>query len=105
MDPDAGQDEPDGGILGQLFGDESRAVEMEKKEYPLPDGVFFENVTIADIDSEDMGDEMIMMLSFYPNGTSLGAVVTIADERERRYFITVSPLSGTVRVNEDSDDG
>jgi hypothetical protein len=105
MDPDAVQDEPDGGILGQLFDDEARAVEMEKKEYPLPDGVFFENVTIADIDSEDMGDEMIMMLSFYPNGTSLGAVVTIADERERRYFITVSPLSGTVRVNEDSDDG
>lgn len=105
VNPDAGQDEPDGGMLGQLFDDDARAVEMEKKEYPLPDGVFFENVTIGDIDSQDMGDEMIMMLSFYPNGTSQGAVLTIADARERRYFITVSSLSGSVRVDEETDDG
>ena len=59
---------------------------------------------IADIDSEDLGDEAIMMLTFYPNGTNQGAVVTIADKRGRSYFITVAPVSGSVRVDEEEDD-
>ena len=46
-----------------------------------------------------------MMLTFYTNGTNLGSVVTIADERGRRYSITIEPVSGSVRVNEESDDG
>jgi len=106
MDPDAGGEEPDARIPGQMFSepDGFRKVETEKKFYSLPDGVFFENVIVADIESAGFGDDMIMMLSFYPNGTSLGAEVTIADERGRRYFITVSPLSGSVRVDEESDD-
>jgi type II secretory pathway pseudopilin PulG len=79
--------------------------EPEQKHYPLPDGVFFENVIIADVDSADFGDEMVMMLTFYTNGTNLGSVVTIADERNRRYSITIEPVSGSVRVNEESDDG
>lgn len=78
--------------------------EPEQKHYPLPDGVLFENVIIADVDSASLGDEMIMMLTFYPNGTSPGGVVTIADERGRLYFITIEALSGSVRVNEESDD-
>ena len=84
--------------------DDVRSVEFEKKVYPLPDGVFFDNVIIADVNSADLGDEMIMMLSFSPNGTSLGAVLTIADERGRRYFITVEPVSGSVRVDEEPED-
>jgi prepilin-type N-terminal cleavage/methylation domain-containing protein len=79
--------------------------EPEQKHYPLPDGVFFENVIIADVDSAGLGDEMVMMLTFYTNGTNLGSVVTIADERDRRYSITIEPVSGSVRVNEESDDG
>jgi Tfp pilus assembly protein FimT len=78
--------------------------EPEQKHYPLPDGVLFENVVIADVDSAGLGDELIMMLTFYPNGTNLGGVVTIADERQRRYFITIEAVSGSVRVNEESDD-
>ena len=82
----------------------AQQAELEQKHYPLPDGVFFDNVIIADVDSAGLGDEMIMMLTFYPNGTSLGGVVTIADERGRLYFITIESLSGSVRVNEESDD-
>jgi len=104
MNLDVGQDEPDTRLPEQGFDADVPMPEPEKKEYPLPDGVFFENVIIADIDSEELGDEMIMMLSFYPNGTSLGALLTIADKRDRRYFIAVSPLSGSVRVDEESDD-
>ena len=59
---------------------------------------------IADVDSAGMGDEMIMMLTFYPSGISPGGVVTIADERGRQYFITIEAVSGSVRVNEESDD-
>jgi prepilin-type N-terminal cleavage/methylation domain-containing protein len=84
--------------------DRMRASEPEKKIYLLPDGVFFENVIIDDVDSEDLGDEMIMMLTFQPNGMSLGASITIADERERRYFITVEPVIGSVRVDEEEED-
>ena len=84
--------------------DRMRSVEQEKKISPLPDGVFFENVIIDDVYSEDLGDEMIMMLTFQPNGMSLGASITIADERERRYFITVEPVIGSVRVDEEEED-
>ena len=79
-------------------------VKLEKKIYPLPDGVLFENMIIADIDSEYIGDDAIMMLTFYPNGTNQGAVVTISDKRGRRYFVTVEPVSGSVHVNEEEDD-
>jgi len=87
----------DGGAVQQA--------EPEQKHYPLPDGVFFENVIIADVDSAGFGDEMVMMLTFYTNGTNLGGVVTIADERNRRFSITIEPVSGSVRVHEESDDG
>lgn len=78
--------------------------EPEQKHYPLPAGVLFQNVIIGDFDSASLGDEMVMMLTFYPNGTSLGGVLTIADERARKYFITIDPVSGSVRVNEEPDD-
>jgi hypothetical protein len=102
MNLDVGQGERDTQVFDEP-GD-IRSVEVEKKIYSLPDGVLFENVIIADVDSADFGDETIMMLSFYPNGTSLGADVTIADERDRRFFITVAAISGSVRVHEESDD-
>lgn len=77
--------------------------ETEMREYLLPDGVFFENVVIADIDSAGFGDDVVMMLTFYPSGMSPGAVVTIADERGRRFFIIVDTIAGGVRVNEEED--
>jgi len=80
------------------------AVQQEKKIYALPDGVRFDNVLIADVDSASIGDEVVMMLTFRPNGTSHGAYLTIADQRNRRYYITVDPVSGSVRVDEDPDD-
>jgi prepilin-type N-terminal cleavage/methylation domain-containing protein len=86
-------------------GGAAQQTEPEQKHYPLPDGVFFENVIIADVDSASLGEEMVMMLTFYTNGTNPGGVLTIADERDRRYFITIEPLSGSVRVHEESDDG
>jgi len=86
------------------YYDSERSSEQEKKIYPLPDGVFFENVTIDDVESEDLGDEMIMMLTFYPNGMSRGAFLTIADERGRQFFITVEAAIGSVRVDEEEDD-
>ncbi len=106
INPDDGQAEPDIQVPEKVLDEpaDTRSAEAEKKIYSLPDGVLFENVIIADIDSADFGDEVIMMLSFYPNGTSLGAEVTIADERERRFFITVAAISGSVRVHEESDD-
>ncbi len=106
MPLDGGQGELEAQRLEQVFDDSdgARSAEAEQKIYPLPDGVLFENVFIAGIDSEDLGDEMIMMLSFYPNGTSLGADVTIADERGRRFFIAVAALSGSVHVYEEPDD-
>jgi prepilin-type N-terminal cleavage/methylation domain-containing protein len=90
------EDFDDGGAVQQT--------EPEQKHYPLPDGVLFENVIIADVDSASLGDEMIMMLTFYPSGISPGGVVTIADERGRHYFITIEAVSGSVRVHEESDD-
>lgn len=105
MDIDAGWPAGDA-QLPEDFDDVGavRQAEPEQKIYPLPDGVLFENMIIADVDSAVLGDEMVMMLTFYPNGTSPGGLLTIADARERRYFITVEAVSGSVRVNEESDD-
>jgi prepilin-type N-terminal cleavage/methylation domain-containing protein len=86
------------------FDDTMRTTEQEKKIYALPDGVRFDNVLIADVDSASLGDEVVMMLTFLPNGTSQGAYLTIADQRDRRYYIAVDPVSGSVRVDEDPDD-
>jgi len=87
------------------YYDRERSPEQEKKIYPFPDGVFFENVIIDDVASEDLGDEMIMMLTFHPNGMSLGVSLTIADKRGREFFITVEPVIGSVRVDEEEEDG
>jgi len=81
----------------------SGEAETEMKEYPLPDRVFFERVVIAGIDSAGTGAD-VMMLTFYPSGMSHDAVVTIADERGRRFFISVAGIAGDVRVNEEQDD-
>jgi len=78
--------------------------EAEMREYFLPDGVFFENVIIADIDSAGIGAHEVMMLTFYPSGMSPGALVTIADKRGRRFFISVDTIAGNVRVDEEQDD-
>jgi len=100
----AGLDEPlPEGFDGAAAG--AAPSEPEMREYALPDGVFFENVVIADIDSAGFGDDVAMMLTFYPSGMSPGAVVTIADERGRRFFITVDTIAGSVRVHEEQDNG
>jgi len=83
--------------------DADRPSETEVKTYPLPDRVFFENLAIADIDSAELDDQTVMMLTFFPSGISAGALLTIADERGRRFFITVDAISGSVRVNEEED--
>ncbi len=98
----AGGDDPlQDGFAGADAG--AAPAEGEKREYQLPDGVFFENVVIADIDSAGFGDDAVMMLTFYPSGMSPGAFVTIADERGRRFFITVDTIAGGVRVDQEQD--
>jgi prepilin-type N-terminal cleavage/methylation domain-containing protein len=95
----------DGPLPDGLEGADAAAgpAEQEMREYLLPEGVFFENVAIADIESAGFGDEAVMLLTFYPSGMSPGAVVTIADERGRRFFITVDTIAGGVRVDQEQD--
>lgn len=96
------RNDPIADMLAELEAD--RTSETEMKEYPLPDGVLFENLVIAGIDSAGLDDDTVMMLTFYPGGVNSGAFVTVADERGRRYFVSVDAIGGSVRVNEEEDD-
>jgi len=66
------------------------------KVYDLPEGVKFEKA----LSDEDEVDSGIFRIVFFPNGGSSGGEVFLHNDRERRYYILVDFVTGTVRLGE-----
>ena len=66
------------------------------KVYNLPEGVRFEKV----VSDEEEVDSGIFRIIFFPNGGSSGGQVFLHNDRERRYYISVDFITGTVRLGE-----
>ncbi|MBN1830325.1 MAG: GspH/FimT family pseudopilin [Deltaproteobacteria bacterium] len=70
------------------------------KEYVLPDKIVIEKVRIG----EDAIDSGMATITFFPAGTSTGGTLVIADDRERRFQISVDFITGSVVIAEGAGD-
>ena len=82
----------------------TRLPRKEIKTYPLPDGIIFEQIIVADIDSSEQEEDGIYQITFSPNGTSRGGEIILTDKKERRIRIRVNPITGVVIVAEEDDE-
>ncbi len=71
----------------------------ELKVFSLPEGISLKEVTIGGKEVTDTREE-VAQLFFFPNGTSQGGEVFIADTRERAFIVAVDFLTGVVTLAE-----
>ncbi len=95
-EPEEGDDEDD-----RPQGDSAQA---EIRSYPLPENILISKVVIGATESSAEEGEGIYQLTFFPNGTSQGADIVLADEKERSYNIHVDFMSGVVSLAEQTDE-
>jgi len=77
---------------------------QEIKVCPLPDGITFSKISIADAEFEGEEGDEIYQMAFFPNGTSHGAEIILTDSRERMFRIDVNFITGAVSVAEQTDE-
>ena len=70
------------------------------KIFELPDDIFISRVEIAEVVDANPGRESIYQLTFFPDGTTMGGEISIADEQGRSFIITVDFLTGIVSLEE-----
>jgi hypothetical protein len=70
------------------------------KIFELPDDIFISRVEIAEVLDANPGRESIYQMTFFPDGTSMGGEISIADEQGRSFLITVDFLTGIVSLEE-----
>ncbi len=72
---------------------------VDLKEFFLPEGIFFKEITIGGKELSEK-KEAIAQLYFYPDGTSQGGELSIANTRELAFTIAVDFLTGVVTIAE-----
>jgi hypothetical protein len=90
----------------QLLNEQLQEEEPQKpvlKTYELPEEVSFSRIEIGELRDADPGERGIYQLSFFPDGTSIGGAIEVADEQRRSCAITVDFLTGIVSVEESED--
>ena len=70
------------------------------KIFELPDDIFISRVEIGEVIDANPGKESIYQLTFFPDGTSMGGEIRIADEQGRSFIITIDFLTGIVSLEE-----
>ena len=70
------------------------------KIFELPDDISISRVEIAEVVDANPGRESIYQLTFFPDGTTMGGEISIADEQGRSFIITVDFLTGIVSLEE-----
>ena len=80
-----------------------KKTEKEIKIYPLPKGIVFSKITVADAISEQEDGDGIYQMAFFPNGTTQGGEIIIADDRERMFNIKINFMTGVVSVAEQTE--
>jgi prepilin-type N-terminal cleavage/methylation domain-containing protein len=74
---------------------------FDPRVFSLPDGIRIESVIPASGEEDDTDPARIL---FYPSGASSGGRVVIADDRDRRSGLSVDPVMGTVRLEDQLED-
>lgn len=70
------------------------------KIFDLPEDIFISRIEIADVLDADPGEQSFYQLTFFPDGTSMGGEITIADQQKRSFIIGVDFLTGIVSLEE-----
>ncbi len=96
--------------LVQTAGDGEKQEEQETiaaatpkqilKIFELPEGIFISRIEIADVLDTNPGEQSIYQLTFFPDGTTMGGEIAIADEQKRSFIIAVDFLTGIVSLEE-----
>ena len=79
---------------------QAAALQRQVKIYDLPEDIFLRKITIGAVEEEPSEDEGIYQMTFFPNGTSQGGEILLADSRDRVFQIEVDFLTGDVFVAE-----
>lgn len=98
--PDRGAD---GLIEEEAPDEEAQDARAVLKIFELPDDIFISRVEIADVIVADPGRESIYQMTFFPDGTSAGGEIKIADKQRRSYAVAVDFLTGIVSLEEADD--
>ena len=83
-----------------MSGSAAAAQKPVLKIFELPDDIFISRVEIVEVLDADPGRESIYQMTFFPDGTSMGGEISIADEQGRSFIITVDFLTGIVSLEE-----
>lgn len=70
------------------------------KIFNLPEDISISRIEIADVLEDNPGEQSIFQLTFFPDGTTMGGAITIADGQKRSFVITVDFLTGIVSLEE-----
>jgi len=78
---------------------EQNVPQPEIKIVALPEGIALKEIIIGGAEITGTGDTLAQMV-FYPDGTSQGGELVLADSRERQYQVSVAFLTGVVTIAE-----
>lgn len=77
----------------------SPEVAHEVKLVPVADGITFQEISIGGYEFTGGREELPQMI-FFPDGTSLGGEIVLANNREQAYIVGVDFLTGVVSIAE-----
>lgn len=83
--------------------EDEREIRTVVKIFELPEDIFIRRVEIADVIDADPGQDSVYQMTFFPDGTSAGGEVMIADGQRRAYAVAVDFLTGIVSLEEAED--
>lgn len=85
--------------------DEGEAAGRPGGRYDLPEGIFFKRVEAGDAYSKGGEDnEESFRIVFYPSGSSDGGEIAVANNRGRRYIVSIDVITGSVELTRGGDE-
>lgn len=78
---------------------EAAAQQPEIKIVAFPEGITLKKITVGGSEITGAKDELAQLV-FYPDGTSQGGELVLADSRDRQYQVNVAFLTGVVTIEE-----
>jgi len=94
--PDLAAEEP--GTDAEQAAEEAKK-RPEIKVVSLPEGITFKEITVGDNETAAPKEELMQMV-FFPDGTSQGGELVLADSRDRKFRVSVAFLTGVVTLEE-----
>ncbi len=88
------------GATGSVVEDFEDPKPPESKIYTLPKEVGFYEITVGEQKFFCVNDTHILIMPFYPNGTSSGGSVILTDEKESRMIVAVDYITGGISISD-----